>query len=154
MLATGVSRTHWYVSYLVIAVLGSLAILAVTGLGLGLAAMGTSGDTTVLGAALPAILTYAPAVWVMVGVGVLAVGWAPRATLVAWLLIAYAFVILYLGRLLGLPEWMIDLSPFSHVPAMPVESFSGMPLAVLTLVAAGLIGAGLYGFTRRDIEAT
>lgn len=154
VLATRISRTEWYGSYLVIAIVGSLAILAMTGLGLGLAAMAASGDGAVLGQALPAILTYAPAVWVTVGIAVLAVGWAPRATLVAWLLIAYAFFILYLGGLLGLPQWMLDLSPFSHLPAMPVEDFSGMPLAVLTIVAAALIGAGLYGFGRRDLEAT
>jgi ABC-2 type transport system permease protein len=154
VLSTGLSRTRWYASHLAIALVGSVVILVVSGLGLGLAALGVSGDGALIGQSIPALLAYVPAVWVTVGVAVLAVGWLPRASLVGWLLTAYAFFILYLGGLLRLPQWMLDLSPFTHVPAMPAEDFSGMPLAVLTLVAAALIGLGLVGFRRRDLEAT
>jgi ABC-2 type transport system permease protein len=100
------------------------------------------------------MVSYVPAVWVVSGFAVLAAGWAPRATLLAWLLVGFAFFVVYMGGLLGLPQWLIDVSPFSHVPPMPTADFDGMPLAWLTLVAAVLVGAGLYGFNRRDVEAT
>ncbi|MDV3221291.1 hypothetical protein [Intrasporangium sp.] len=154
VLATGVSRTEWYGSHLLIALLGSLGILLVTGLGLGLAAVGAGGDGAILGQVLPAMLSYTPAVWVVVGVAVLAAGWAPRATLVAWLLVVYAFFMRYMGVLLDLPQWVINLSPFSHIASMPAEDFRALPVVVLTVIAAVLVVVGLTGFNRRDIEAT
>lgn len=154
VLATGVSRTGWYASHLVVALAGSLLILVVAGLGLGLASLAVTGDGTLIGQSIPALLSYAPAIWVTVGVAVLAVGWWPRASAVGWLLTAYAFFILYLGGLLQLPQWMLDLSPFTHVSALPAAEFEGMPLAWLTVLAAVLVGLGLMGFQRRDLEAT
>jgi ABC-2 type transport system permease protein len=44
----------------------------------------------------------------------------------------------------------MDLSPFQHVPSMPAEGFSVLPLVVLTAVAAGLTGAGMVGLRHRD----
>lgn len=154
VLATAVSRTHWYGTHLVMAIGGSLAVLLVTGLGVGLAAMAVSGDAGFVSQMVPAVVSYAPAVWVTVGLAVLAVGWAPRATLVAWLLVAYAFFVVYLGGLLGLPQWMVDISPFSHVAAMPAADFEAVPVVMLTVIAAALIAMGLIGFRRRDIEAS
>lgn len=154
VLATRVSRTEWYASHLVIALLGSLVILLVTALGLGLAALGASADGSILGQVIPAMLTYTPAVWVTAGVAVLLVGWAPRATLVAWLLVVFAFFMRYLGAILDLPQWVVNLSPFSHVASMPAEDFRATPILLLTAVAVVLVVAGLAGFNRRDIEAT
>ncbi len=56
-----------------------------------------------------------------------------------------------LGELLGLPSWVIDLSPYAHVPRMPVESFDVVPLAVMTGLAAALLGVGWFGYRARDI---
>lgn len=154
VLATGVSRTEWYASHLVIALVGSVFILFVTGLGLGLAALGTSTGGSILGQVIPAMLAYSPAVWVVVGVALLAAGWVPRAALAAWLLVVYAFFMRYMGALLDLPQWMMSLSPFSHIASMPAEDFRATPVIVLTLIALACIGLGLVGFNRRDIEAT
>ena len=56
------------------------------------------------------------------------------------------------GVLFKLPAWVIDLSPFQHVPAIPAQDFSAQPLLILTAIAAGLIGIGLIGFRRRDVS--
>jgi ABC-2 type transport system permease protein len=44
----------------------------------------------------------------------------------------------------------MDLSPFQHVPQMPVEGFSLATTATLTAVAAALLALGFAGFRRRD----
>ena len=41
-----------------------------------------------------------------------------------------------LGELLRLPQWVLDVSPYSHVPRMPLEDFELGPALVLTAMAA------------------
>ena len=57
-------------------------------------------------------LAPAPAVWVLVGVAVALFGLVPRAALAAWGALGACFLLSLLGPLLGLPDWMLDLSPF------------------------------------------
>jgi ABC-2 type transport system permease protein len=80
-------------------------------------------------------------------------GLAPRAAAVAWALLAWCTVVGFLGELLGLPQWARNLSPFEHVPKMPVDAVDWVPLVLLTLVAAAATAIGLIGFRRRDITA-
>ncbi len=41
---------------------------------------------------------------------------------------ARACVLSILGPLLGLPDWVLDLSPFQHVPQLPAADFDAVPL--------------------------
>ncbi|MDD9371490.1 MAG: hypothetical protein PV358_15320, partial [Acidimicrobiales bacterium] len=56
----------------------------------------------------------------------------------------------FLGQLLDLPRWALDLSPFEHVPSLPAADVDIIPLVALTLAAGALTAAGLAGFRRRD----
>ncbi|WP_165989760.1 ABC transporter permease [Streptomyces sp. YIM 98790] len=152
LLSTGLSRTRWLGSQLLVGLAGSSLALLAGGLLFGLtgAASADEGDLTLrmLGAAL----AYAPALWVTVGVAALLIGWFPRAAPVAWVLPAGAFLIGYLGTLLDFPQWLLNLDPFSHVPALPAAEMSWTPLILLTAVAAVLLAAGLAGIRRRDLD--
>jgi ABC-2 type transport system permease protein len=152
VLATALSRTRWLASHVAIALLGGGFLLLVTGVGLGLGAAAGSGDTGLFGEVIGAMLAYAPALWVTAGLAVTVFGVAPRAIALAWALVVYAILVVYLGGPLDLPGWMLDISPYSHVPKLPVEEFTPLPLVVLTLVAAGLIAVGFAGLRRRDVE--
>src|ERR687892_37512 len=98
-------------------------------------------------------LALAPAVWVLAGAAVALFGFVPRAAPAAWGVLGACFLVAFLGPLLSLPEWVMDLSPFTHVPLLPAEDLSIAPLAVLTAVAAALTALGLVGFRRRDVPA-
>ena len=74
----------------------------------------------------------------------------PRAVMAAWGAVAACGVIGLFGELFGLPSWVVDLSPFQHVPHMPAEDFAAGPILALTAVAAALVAARLVGFSRRD----
>ena len=56
-----------------------------------------------------------------------------------------------LGPLLDLSQWVMDLSPFAHVPKLPGGPFGATPLVALTAFALLLAAAGLAGLRRRDI---
>ncbi|MQY14177.1 hypothetical protein SRB5_43390 [Streptomyces sp. RB5] len=152
LLATGLSRTRWLGSHIVVAAAGGTATLLLAGLGFGIAGAGSTGDGGMVLKLTGAALAFAPALWVTVGVAVLLFGWLPRATAAAWLVPVYAFVVGYLGQILQFPDWTNNLSPFGHVPQLPAEDMSWTPLLLLTLVAGLLIWAGLVGFNRRDLE--
>lgn len=51
----------------------------------------------------------------------------------------------------GAPGWLIDLSPFQHVPPLPAAELTAVPLVILTAVAAGMVVLGVAGFARRDV---
>jgi ABC-2 type transport system permease protein len=151
VLATPVSRTRWATSDLAVALGGSLVVLTLAGLAFGLADLAVTGTVDAVGDSLVGMLAYTPAVWVLVGLSAALIGWAPRATAVAWGALALCFVIGMFGQLLDLPQWVQDLSPFQHVPDYPAVALDALPLALLLLVAVALTGVGLAGLRARDL---
>lgn len=153
VLAGPVSRARSMAANLVASVAGATVVLVSGGVGLAIGQVFAT-DAADAAAAFTAQLAYLPAVVTLVGVVALFDGWLPRWTWVGWVVLAFAFVIGWLGGLLDPPQWVVDLSPFSHTPKVPVESASGWALPVLLLVGAALMGAGMVGFRRRDIGAS
>ena len=98
-----------------------------------------------------AALVQLPAAWVLAAIVVAAFGLAPRFTVAGWVALAGFVVLGELGPLFGLSQWVLDLSPFAHVPKLPGGAFSPTPLIALTAIAALLGAAGLVGLRRRDI---
>ena len=116
--------------------------------------MGVAADSALggshLGSILAGALVQVPAVWVVTGIAALLVGAFPRLTPAAWVL-AVVVLIGQLGPVLQLPQWVMDISPFSHVPKLPGGTVEWLPLLVLILLAAALKIAAISGFRRRDI---
>jgi len=73
--------------------------------------------------------------------------------MVSWAVLGFAFLQLYLGELLGFPDWLSALSPYFHLPQQPLESFALAPEFGVLGVAAALAAAGILGLRRRDITA-
>ena len=150
VLATATSRPRWSSSHLLVALAGSVLLLFAAGFGLGATYGIVIDDLGQVPRLTGAALAYAPALWVLVAIAFLVFGFAPRAVAVVWAVFGLFVVIGFLGELLELPSWLMDLSPFQHVPAMPAEGFTSVPLVALTIVAAAVVGAGMAAFGRRD----
>jgi ABC-2 type transport system permease protein len=88
---------------------------------------------------------------VLAGATMLLIGVLPKLASAAWGVIAGALLLLLVGPLLDFDQWVLDLSPFTHVPHLPGGDFTAVPLMVLTLIAAALGGAGLLALRRRDV---
>ena len=151
VLATPVSRRRFAASHLVVASVGSVIMLAVAGLGAGLAYGVAGGGMQSVPRLFVAALVYAPAMWIMIGLVMALDGLAPRLVGVAWAILLACILEGFLGAVLGLPRWLSDLSPFERVPQLPAASLTLLPLVVMSAVAAGLTLIGLIGLRRRDI---
>jgi ABC-2 type transport system permease protein len=149
VLATATSRSSSFVATLLVAILGETWLLLATGIAVTVGYGAAGGDG--FGALVPAALAQAPAVWLMTALA--AVCFAVRSTwsVVAWGILV-AFVTLgQIGELLRLPSTVVDLSPYTQVPSMPVEDFALAPELLLALVAAVLLVGAWVRYRARDI---
>jgi polyether ionophore transport system permease protein len=95
-------------------------------------------------------LAYVPAELVMAAVAVLLYGFIPRAFALAWAAFGAVTFIGLLGAGLQLPDWVLDLSPLTHVgKPPPLGNIDTTAAVLLWLVAALLASAALAGFRQR-----
>lgn len=151
ILATAVSRSRWLGAQLAVTLGASVALLAVSGLGLGLGAFSTGQRDPAMWQYLVAALMYAPAVACIVGLAWVLYGWAPRWAAAVWAFVVFGFVVGLFGALLDLPGWLRGISPFYHVPQYPMAAFDAVPLVVEAVIAVMLCTVGFVGFRRRDV---
>ena len=150
LLATAVTRTRWAWSHTVFAMFGSAVILAAGGLAAGVAHGLRTHDATQVLRLLGAALVQLPAVWVVAGIAVALFGMLPRQVVACWGFLVGFLLLGQLGPVLQLSQWVMDLSPFTHVPRVPGGAFTMTPLIGLAAAAAVLTAAGFAGFRRRD----
>ena len=67
VLATACSRTRWAGSHLAVAVLGSILLLVVAGVSVGVSAAAVTGDASIAGESIGASLVSLPAIGVLIG---------------------------------------------------------------------------------------
>ncbi len=150
VLATATSRSQAFVATLVVALVGATWLLLVTGVSVALG-YGSAAGSLVLGRLVPAALAQAPAVWLVAALAVAAYSFRSSWAVLGWGLLVLFLTVGQLGELLQLPQRVIDLSPYVHVPRMPVEAFSAGPSTVLALLAAVLLAASWLRYRTRDI---
>jgi len=153
LLAAPVSRLRWGGSSLIVALAGTIAVLLAGGFGVGL---GFGAATSDVGAQLPrmlgAALAQVPAAVAVAAVSAALVGLLPEASVAgSWTALAICGFIGVFGPALNLPQSVLDISPFTHVPKLPGGSFSAVPLLWLSAFALLLAAVGLAGLRRRDI---
>lgn len=154
VLATAVGRVRWAAGHALVAFAGSVLLMAVSGLAMGLGYGATAGDPggqtwRLTGAGLVQL----PAVWCVAAVALLLYGAAPRLARAGWGVASLTLAIGLYGPALGLSPWVLDLSVFTHLPKAPSADVTVAPLAVLTVLALALAASGLLALRRRDITA-
>jgi ABC-2 type transport system permease protein len=103
---------------------------------------------------LAGINSAAPAA-LLLGTGVLALGFAPRLTsIVCWGLLAWAFLLDMLGSAIKVNHWLMDTSLLYHPALAPAVNpnwrIAGIYLAIGC--AAALLGG--WRFTQRDLQSS
>ncbi|MGC5614984.1 ABC transporter permease [Georgenia sp. Z1491] len=152
-IVTGSSRTGYLGGWLLTVAVHMVLLTVVSGLGTGIGVALGVGEASRIGELTLAALVYLPAIAVLAGLAVATFGLAPRLTVLAWLLVVWTALVLFLGGLLDIPGWALAVSPFDSTPALPAEDLEVAPLLVLTGIAAVLVVVGALGFRRRDVTS-
>lgn len=151
VLACAQSRLGWATGSLAVTVVATLLALTLVGFATGAAHALAAGDTTRMDSLIWAALGQAPAALVVGAVGVALHGWLPQRALLAWVVFAFAIVQSNLGDTLRLPDPIRALSPFWHLPQVPIDDFEVLPVAVLLALALSVAAVGLWRLRERDL---
>jgi ABC-2 type transport system permease protein len=133
-----------------VALAGPTWLLFVTGV------MFTVGHVVVGGSAtatyIAASLNHAPAVWTLVAMTAVAWTFRPRWATAGWGLLALFTALGQAGKLVGLPPWMTDFSPYARIALMPAQHFDLRSTIALTMGSCVLIAIAAYNYVRRDAK--
>lgn len=151
VLATPTSRARWYAAHLALPVVLSTLLMALLGTVVGLVGPTVAADAPRVGASVGATLAALPAVWVMIAVAAALAGTFPRFAPLSWGVLLVSFMVTEIGPLTEIPDWVLDLSPFTHMSPLPAGSFQPVSAAVLTLLAVALASAGFVAYRHRDV---
>ncbi|TRY19739.1 polyketide antibiotic transporter [Tessaracoccus rhinocerotis] len=153
LLVAGNTRTGYLLGWLATVGIQTVLLTVLSGLGVGLGVWAGTGESDRVGEMLLAAVVFLPAILLVAAFAVACYGAAPRATGLAWLLVVWVVLVLFLGELLRLPDWVRNVSPFTHTPLLPGADLEAAPLLVVGGIALALLAIGALGFRRRDIAS-
>jgi polyether ionophore transport system permease protein len=151
LLALPVGRRRWLAGRLALASAGAVTISLAAGL-LTWVGAESGGAGVSLGKMVVAGANCLPVTLLFLGVAVLAYALVPRASgAIAYALVTVAFLWDLIGSLLGVPKWLVELTPFQHVGLVPAEPFRAGAAAIMLGIGALAALAALALFRRRDL---
>lgn len=153
VLATKLSRLKWIGQHLAIILGGSVVMLMVVGLLLSVMTNAFSDYRADIGEYVLAALSYAPVLLAFVGIYVLLFGVLPRlAGGVVWLYFGFVAFALWLGPIVQLEQWIMNLSLMEHLATPPLESIDWLPLSLIAMGSLAGLLIGVAAFCKRDIH--
>ncbi len=152
LLATRLSRMKWLSLHLGVAVIGAAIMLALSGLVMALCVNLLSDWSVDVGEYVLAGLSYWPLAVLLAGLYVALFGLWPRAAgPTLWIFFGFIAFMSWLGPLLQIDQWVMDLSPLTHMASTPTEAVKWMPLFVMSAVAIVATIAGFASWRRRNL---
>ena len=151
VLAGSLGRMRWLGAQVLVVATGLGVIVVVTAVVFGATTTLSTGDSGYVGTLLESGLAYLPAELVIAAVAVLLYGFVPRSFALAWAAFGAVTFIGLLGSGLHLPDWVLNLSPLTHVGNPPVDDIDTTALVGLCLLAAVMGSAAFVGFRRRRV---
>ncbi len=151
LLALPLGRRRWLAGRLAIAG-GGAVVLALTAALLAWAGARSQGADVSLPDMLGAGANCLPTALLFLGLSALTFAAWPRATSgIAYGLVSLAFVWQLFGAALGVPAWLLGVSPFHHVGLVPAQPFKGLAAAIMLALAALALAGAMALFARRDL---
>ncbi|MGW5189334.1 ABC transporter permease [Kribbella sp. NPDC004138] len=154
VLGTAVSRVRWLRAYAVNALAGAALLLLVFAAAMALTGGQVLGGTgPLLRDLIGAAVLQLPAIGVLAAAIVTVIMLLPRWSVgLSWALLVGSIVAgPMFGLSLGLPSWLLNLSPFTHVPNAPAVDPTAGPILGLCLAAGLLATAAAVSLRHRNL---
>lgn len=149
--AKAVSRAKIFSSYAAVAfIIGTLSLLAAVS-GIWLANTTVMDDPLSFARLCRGFLGYLPALYVILGISVLIIGWFPRLQTIIWALPVYGLISLYFGNLMNIPDWAQKITPYGWINDVPVKSVDWPQLTLMMVLAVILFIVDFIGYRHRDL---
>ena len=101
---------------------------------------------------LAGALNPLPVALLAAGAAVVGVGWLPSAALaIGALPIVGGFLVNVIMQSTSTPAWVVNLSPWTHLAAVPDAPPNWGAIIIFLLIGAILAALGVYGYVQRDV---
>jgi ABC-2 type transport system permease protein len=145
------SRTRLIFTEIAVTTVGVFVLHAAAGLAIWTGAVVT-GAPLGFSESLAGALNAAPVAWLAVGAAALAAGWHPSAVAaIGALPVAAGFLLDVIAPSIQAPTWVVNVSPFAHLAAVPAVGPDWVAATVMVSVGAVLVALGVFGYSRRDL---
>lgn len=152
ILTSSVSRNRWATHNLIFAFLVPALVLIIFSLSMSLSySYFTNNLNDLVLRFLEASLVYLPAIWLFTGISMFLFGLKPRLASLSWIILAAIVIINLLGEFFDINQWVLNISPFTHVPRLLAGDVLEPPIIMLLVVTLVLVLIGLLAYQRRDI---
>ncbi|WP_430268781.1 hypothetical protein [Pseudarthrobacter sp. J1763] len=153
VLSTTVSRVHWLADYLLLGVVSVVLVLLTAALFASLAVLVSGDSPERMGDVFLAAAAQLPAALLYLGVVALLFVVVPGAsTVLGWAFLGSGVFLGIFGGMIGAPEALRNLSPFTHTPVpqgIHTNVGGGVWMVGLAVVVAA---AAVVGMRRRDLH--
>jgi ABC-2 type transport system permease protein len=111
-----------------------------------------TGAPMQLSDSLAGALNSLPVALLAVGAATVGVGWLPSvAAAIGALPVVGGFVVNVMMQTTKAPRWVVNLSPWTHLAAVPDVRPNLAATAIFLLIGAILTAFGVYGYVQRDL---
>jgi ABC-2 type transport system permease protein len=153
LLATPTSRVRWFADYLLVGAIAIVAVLASAALVASIAVLATTGDAERVSDSWLSAAAQLPASFVFLALIALVFTVAPGATAgVGWALYGALTFVGVFGGLIDAPEWLRNLSPFTHTPVPFGSDVDWSGGVWMLLVSALAVAAAATLMRRRELR--
>ena len=151
--AAGIAPWRWFGSALGVGMLSILLVLATAWLGAAAVYLAHGLGASAVWQVLAASVAQLPATGLYLGLIAVVFAALPRLTgPFAWTILAVGVVLAELGGRLGLPDWVITLSPFVHTPLVTTANPEWGGAIVMSGMAVAAVAVAMAAYRRRDLS--
>ena len=149
--ARSVSKTGQFLPYIIIALISSIVLQLALSFGMWLAASTVMEDALPFTDVMLAGLIKLPGIWLLAGISALLTGLLPKLTALVWAYFGMSFFVIYLGRLMDMPDVFVKISAFGLLPNYPVDDFHVVSFVAVTAAAVALLVMGVVLYGKREV---
>ena len=150
--ARAVSKTEQFLPYTIIAIFLSVVLQFVLSVGMWLAASVTMEESFSFWEVIIAGFMKLPGIWLFAGISAMLIGVLPKLTSLVWVYWGVSFFVIYIGRLMSIPENFVKTTAFGALPNYPIDEFRMIPFIVVTLISIILLVLGVMLYERREVR--